>query len=465
MINISDLNPSPDGEITLSLYKNNIFKTPYSYLKTLMSSILVRNISKVYSGDMLTKIIGIGTALFLIRGLSINDYAAYTAFFVILTLIPGFINNGINPALVRFSAEHISSTGKRPYELYFISLIFQIILYSSFCILLIIIADRVALLLFGQKGFGPSLRYGLIAGLGLLVTQACRGIYQAEERFGHYIKTLWLRQILSFVIIFLLFLLKQMNFRSVAKSIIVVELSVGAIISFFIFKDFNLKQFGVIFGKQLNFIKDFIYSTGWLMAYFLTVTIFQRLAIFMLSHLSTETELANYGVASKYYSSISLLLASINAVLLPRLSKVDMQEPTRQRQFVFKWLKTMGWLIIPIAVSDIFGKSLFIWINGIQYERAFYIFVIFSIGIWLNLLFSPPVIILMARKEFKFLLMLALGALTLNFIGNYLLIPHWAGLAAAMMLIISNSLINIIAVIKILFPKEQNLDILQSRKY
>ena len=465
MINISDLNPTPDGEITLNLYKNNIFKSPYSYLKTLMSSILVRNISKVYSGDVLTKIIGAGTALLLIRGLSVNDYAAYIAFFAILSIIPGFVGGGINPALVIFSAEHISNTGKRPYELYIISLIFQIVLYSLFCIVLLIITDSVSLLLFGQKGFSSSLRYGLIAGLGLLITQAGRSIYQAEERFGHYIKTLWLRQILSFVIIFLLFLVKQINFRSVAKSIIAVELSVGVIISFFIFKDFILKQFGVIFSKQLYFIKDFISSTAWLMAYTSTIAIFQWLAIFMVSHFSTKIELANYGVASKYLSLFNLLRGSISVVLLPMFSRVYMQEPARQRQFIFKWFKTMGWLIIPIAVLDIFGKPLFVWINGMQYERAFYIFIIFSIGIWTNLLFCPPVIILVARKEFKFLLMLALGALASNFIGNYLLIPHWAGLAAAMMHIISNSFINVVAVIKILFPKKLNLDILQSRKY
>ena len=437
----------------VTVYKNNILKPPYFYLRTLVSSTLFKNICKVYSGDVFSKIIAVGTALLLIRGLSIHDYAAYTAFFVILTLIPGLIGQGINLALVRFSAERISTTGKRPAELYFISLIFQLILYSLFCIVLLMIPDRVTHLLFGQKAFGSCLRYGLIAGMGLLITQAGRSIYQAEERFGHYIKTLWFRQILTFAIISLLFLIKQLNFPSVAKSIIAVELSVGTIISFFIFKDFSLKQFDIISTKQLYIIKDFISSTGWLIAYNFTLTAFERLDIFMLSHFSTEVELANYGVAFRYYFLALLLLGSIHAVLLPMFSKVDMQDSFRQRQFIFKWIRLVGWVIIPIIIADIFGKPLFVWITGVQYEKAFYVFIVFSVGIWLSLLFSPLVNILVARKEFKFLLMLALGAFAFNFIGNYLLIPRWAGLAAAAVTILSHAIINITAVTKIVFQK------------
>lgn len=426
----------------LSLYKNNLLKTPSFYFRSLTSSSLVRNISKVYSGDVLSKFIAVGTALLLIRGLTVSDYAAYTAFFVILTVIPGLVGSGINLSLVRFSAERISETGKRPWELYLIGLMFQFLLYSLFSIVLLIMVDRVTFLLFGQKDFGSSLRYGLIAGFGFLITQAARSMYQAEERFGHYVKTLWFRQISVFAIISLLFLFNQLNFRSAAKSIILVELSVGAIISFFIFKDFSFKQFDAIISKQFYIIKNFISSTGWLIAYFFILTTFERLDIFMLSHLSTEVELATYGVAFRYYSLGLLLLGSINAVLLPRFSKVDMQDSLKQRQFTLKWIKFVGWVIIPIIIADVFGKSLFVWITGVQYEKAFYIFVVFSIGIWLSLMLSPLVNILMSRKAFKFLFTLSVGALGLNFIGNYLLIPLWSGFGAAIATLVSHFLIN-----------------------
>jgi len=434
-----------------NLFKNGILKMPYSYIETLRSSSLARNISKVYSGDILSKILAVGTLLLIIRGLSIKDYAAYTAFWSILSLVPGLIGGGINMALVRFSAEYFSKTNKRPLGLYLTSFSFQVMLYFLFCIILLSITDKITPLLFGQKAFGPALQYGLIAGLGLLLTQAGRSIYQAEERFGIYIKTLWLRQILAFAVIIFLFLTKLLNFQHVAQSMIFVNLAVGGIVGFHIFKELNLRQLFVSFGEQFGIIKSFLSSTGWLITYFFTLTAFQRLDIFMLSHLSTEGELANYGVAFRYYSLALLLLGSIHAVLLPQFSKVKMQDPGKQRQFTLKWLKMMVWLIIPIAIADALGKPLFIWVNGMQYEKAFYIFVVFSAGIWLSLMLSPLVNVLMSRKAFKFLFLLVVGALILNFTGNYLLIPLWGGLGAAVVTILSHGLINVTSAVRVFF--------------
>ncbi len=418
-----------------------------------MSSILVRNISKVYSGDIISKIIGVGTAILLIRGLDIEDYAAYIAFYGILILIPGLVGNGINMALVRFATESISKTKRRPFELYFISLIFQLVLYILFCFVLFLLSNEVTKLLFGQKPFVLALRYGIIAGLGYLITQAGRVIYQAEERFGYYVKTLWFKQGLTFIFISVLFLLKLLNFYRTAQAMIVIELCVASIITFHIFRGFSFQRSISAFESNLDIIKNFISSTGWLIAYFFMLTSFQRLDIFMLSHFSSAEELANYGVAFKYYSLALLLLGSIHAVLLPMFSKVDMQDPARQRQFVIKWLKTSVWLIIPITIADFLGKSLFIGINGMQYEKAFYIFIAFSIGIWLSLMFSPLVNVLMSRKAFKFLFTLGACALVLNFTGNYFLIPLWGGFGAAVVTICSHGLINGSATVYVMIKK------------
>jgi len=67
------------------------------------------------------------------------------------------------------------------------------------------------------------------------------------------------------------------------------------------------------------------------------------------------------------------------------------------------------------------------------------------------LMFSPLVNVLMSRKAFKFLFTLAVGALILNFSGNYLLIPLWGGFGAAVVTILShNFLIQIFILVKVL---------------
>ncbi len=429
--------------------KKCIAKLHDYYYEFFGSSELRRAITKVYSGDVLSNIISLAAALLIIRKLPINDYAAYTAFYSILTLIPWLVGNGVNLALVRFSAEHISKAGEKPLELYFISFIFQSVLYLICCIAVLLLSDKATNILFGQKAFNSALGYGLIAGMGLLISQAGRGVYNAEERFGSYVKALWLRQFLFFFIITILFLLKQLNFLHTAQAVIVAELSVAVIVTFHIFRGINISEIVAGIKKQFDIVKEFISSTKWLIAFQFVITSFLRIDVFMLSRFSSEAELANYGVAYRYYSVALILLSSIYTVLLPRFSKVDMQDISRQRDFTFKWLKTTVWIIIPILIFDIFGKSLFVWITGQQYEKAFYMFVIFSIGVWLSFVFSPMVFILISRKEFKFLFVLGVSALVLNFTGNYFLIPDWGGFGAALTVIVSYGLINIASTIRV----------------
>lgn len=425
----------------LNSAKNRALK-PFDVV-SLRSSSLVRNISKVYGGDVLSKVLGTGTLLLLIRGLSVDDYAAYTAFWAILSLLPGLVGGGVNKALVRFSGEYLSRNVRRPCELYLMGFLFQVVLYVVTCGFLFSVSDKVSSLLFGNEAFSLVFQYGLIAGLGVLLIEGGRSIYQAEERFGNYIRTLWVRQILSFIVILTLFLVRRLDIGGAVFSVTAVNLVVGTAIGIHIFENSSFKKLRVFLTKEIDIVKDFVRSTGWLSAYFFTLATFQRLDIFMLSHFSTELELANYGVAFRYYSMALLLLGSIHAVLLPRFAKVDMQEPGKQRSFAFGWFMVFRWLIIPIAMVDLFGKSIFVWINGTQYEKAFYIFVVFSVGIWLSLMFSPLVNVLISRKAFKFLFVLAVGALIMNFAGNYLLIPIWGGIGAAVATIVSHGLINI----------------------
>lgn len=431
--------------------KTFLVKLQTYYHEFFRSSDFRKGLTKVYGGDILSTFIGALTVLLIIRGLAVNEYASYTAFYSIATLMPLLVGSGINFALVRFSAEHISNAGGKPIELYFINFILQFVLYLIIGMLMLICSDGVTNILFGHKAFEDALRYGLIAGAGTLISQAGRGVYNAEERFGSYIKALWFRQLLIFSTVFILFLLKQLSFQRTALVIIFAELTIAGIIFYHIFRDVNIYKNIFELKKNSGIIKHFISSAGWLIAYFFIVTASQKFDVFMLSRFSSGEELANYGVAFRYYSLAMIVLSSLNAVMLPMFSKVDMQDLGRQRQFTFKWLKVTVWLVFPLLVFVVFGRTLFLWINGVQYEKAFYIFIILLFGFWLNMMFSPLVHIVMARKAHKFLFFLGVAAFLLNLIGNYNFVPRWGGYGAAFVTIVSYSLINITTLFRVIF--------------
>lgn len=421
------------------------------YHQFFSSSDFRKGLTKVYGGDILSTLIGAATVLLIIRGLTVDEYASYTAFYCIVTLTPLIVGSGINLALVRFSAEYISESGKKPLELYFINFILQFVIYLIVCVAILILSDEVTNILFGQKAYDDALRYGLIAGAGALISQAGRGVYNAEERFGSYIKALWLRQLLIFSAISLLFLLNHLSFEQTALVFIIAELSVAGIIFYHIFRDVHFLKSLIEIKKNSDIIRKFISSTGWLMSFCLVFNSFQRFDVFMLSHFSSEVEIANYGVAFRYYSLAMIVLTSLNAIMLPKFSKVEMKDLVRQKKFTLTWLKTTVWLIIPLVVFVIYGKSLFIWINGAQYDKAFYMFVILLSGFWLNLMFSPLIHVVMARKAYKFLFVLGVAAFLLNLAGNYSLVPRWGGYGAAVVTAVSLNLINLSAFIRVLF--------------
>ena len=56
----------------------------------------------------------------------------------------------------------------------------------------------------------------------------------------------------------------------------------------------------------------------------------------------------------------------------------------------------------PTLVFMLFGKPLFVFLNGEEYEGAFLVLAILAVGLWLSFMFSPLANILIGRKDFKF---------------------------------------------------------------
>lgn len=421
------------------------------FYHSLSSSVMIKNLTKVFINDILVGIVKLLTIIIIIRSLTVSDYAAYIVFATVAFLMPALIGGGLNNALIRYSSEYISLSNKKPFELYIFSFIFQIILYVLTCILFVLLGVNVIIFLFGEGIFKLSFYYGLIAGFGSLLLNSGKAIFQAEENFNAYIKIIWFREIVVLFFILLLYIInKRLDFENIAIIVIVVNIIAGIFVLSHILTGYKISNIFNFLETDLILIKNFIIATNWLTLYFVVLTGMQRLDIFMLLHFSSKNEIANYGVALQYYTIGLLLLGSIHVVLLPKFSKIDMQERYKQKEFVKKWLKITAWLIVPISLGAILIKPLFNIVSGFQYEKAYYMFLIFAIGIWISLMFSPLINILISRKSFRFLFFLSIIALFINFFGNYFMIPIWGGIGAVIAIVFSNAVINIFAYKKIL---------------
>jgi O-antigen/teichoic acid export membrane protein len=399
------------------------------------------NISKVYVGDVISKILAAGTALILIRGMTKSDYALYVPFVSIAALSSSLIGNGINNALVRFSADHLSRTGEKPYTLYLLSLIVELAIFLVLLICVYFFPTQIAQMVLGNPKFSDFLMISLAFGLGSLLFSIGQSILQAEEKFTFYIRTLWIKQGLTFLLVGVLWITQTLLFQYVACFLALLQIIVGISTATYGILGIMKVDWKKRLERERHLAHQFLSASGWLIGYFAALAAFSMMDVMMLSRFASAEALADYGVAFKYYSMALLLLGSINAVLRPKFSHVEMQEKNRQRQFLAEWLRYSVWLGIPVTLFILFGKGLFIFINGVQYEKSFPIIAILSVGVWISLMLSPLNNILMSRKRFRFLFLLGLSAFIVNVLASYVGVRLWGGIGAAIAIVLAHNVV------------------------
>ena len=415
--------------------------SPEQRLKNIwQNSPTFRNILKVSAGDATSKVFSVAIVFLLIRGLSVADYATYTTFSGISFLFSGIVGAGINMALVRYTSDHLSRKREKPLELYFWGICFELILYLLLAGICLLFPNQSTAFLLGRPALTLPLQLGLLAGLGMLIIQFARSLYQAEENFNRYIGTIWLVQIIIFALLCLLWGLRLLSFVPVAIIFAASQLGIGLWLLINYLRSLELFNLKNSFSDQKSELRQFFMGSGWLIGYFLILNLFSRMDVLMLLRFKGAEELAIYGVAFQYYSLALLFLGSIHAVLLPKFSKSETQSVENQKAFLKLWLQSSVWLAIPIILFDLFGNPLFVWINGKEYERSFPIFVVFSFGIWLSMMFSPLVNIIMGKGKFRFLFILSVLALLINFACNIVLIPTMGGIGAALVIVLTQNI-------------------------
>jgi O-antigen/teichoic acid export membrane protein len=402
---------------------------------------MVRNLSKVYLGDVFSSILGVGSALILIRGLTIADYASFVAFGSIAYLSAGLVGTGMNKALVRFSAEYLSRTGRKPHSLYASAPIVEVAIFVVVITVSLSLPTQTTLVLLGDASFARPVQLGLLYGLGLLLMELGRSIYQAEERFTLYVGSLWMKQGLIFAVVVCLWVSQRLSFGAVGSLIAAVSIAVGIGVVLQAVGTKALVSVVRVLRTDKGLTQEFISATAWLMPYYLALAALGQIDVLILSRFASTEQFAVYGVARQYYMMGLLLLGAIHAVLLPKLSRVDMQDPALQRAFVGRWLRCTWWVAAPIVLFDAVAKPLFVWMNGPQYERSFGIFLIFSIGIWLSLMLSPLVNIVISRGDFRFLFLVGALALAFSYAGNYLLVPMFGGVGGAIVTVLTHNVV------------------------
>lgn len=400
-----------------------------------------KDISTVFLMNTIEKLVGIVTTLILIRMLPKHDYALYTFFWSASLFFVGIITSGIDMAYVRFAAEEYSAKKEMPADIFIFSIAFCLFSFLLLSPVTFIFSKQLSALMFKSTLYSMPIIIGYLAAIGLFLIAIGTKYYQVQEKYKVAGILISLQKVVFLLFLFMLIAFGSLNFLRVATAQMIAIMGFSVLLVTIIIKNDLLKKELLL---RFNRFAVFMKASFWLILYFVSFSLFCQLDVFMIARLMSVNDLADYGVAFKYYGLLMVMFPAIKTVLKVRTSKVDMvSSPERQKMFFKKWMKTMPLICLPtIGLVFLFSDYFMNLLNGPRYVASILPFKILAVSAMCSYIFSPNTDIFRAMGKYFLLFCFGFMALVVNIFGNLLLIPVYGIAGAAIATLVAQILIN-----------------------
>lgn len=403
-----------------------------------MKPMMPRDFSTVGWFSMAAKGLQLVVTIMLVRLLSVADYAGYTVFFTVSSTVLGIAGQSVALAYVRYNTERLSA--RKGFHKDWL-IVFAHVL-NILCLIVLLFAAYPLVEIVGVSSLVilSAIVYGFLLG----TVQLNMAFLQSRERYAlsgvlDNAKQVSLLVVLPIAIV---------TFSGTLGSIVAAYCISG--VASVAYSFFILRRW--IVGHEISFHIDagesrtFLSVSVWLILYGVTTQLFNQINVTMLSVFGNQIDVAEYGVASKYYSMILLLLPSIKTVLRVRMSKFEMTHSTdKQREASLHWIRTT---FLPlgagIAACIVGARFAFPILNGAQYNDAIIVFQILCVSAFVAYLLAPSSALIMSLNRYKTQFAISVVALSINLIGNYLLIPRMGASGTAVTTTISQIVLNLL---------------------
>lgn len=371
-----------------------------------------KNLRDLVFGGLLSKVLlGLST-IFLIKTLSKSDYALVNNFLFIQSLVSGLIFSPfLSVSVVQSNLHKVFNTG-RLYGAFNL-------LQTGFVGLVLVVSasmgSNLSTLIFRKPDFYPSFMLGLVASIFLTFQNIILSQHQTSESFRKYNLINILRPVFLIISLSALYFTDFLNFWTASLSFLIsIFLSVAGDVTF-LKSAFNLSGWRM---KWSQFTWFWNLSKVLILFFFVRGSV-DHVATFLVSRYFSLDDFANFSVAFRYYAMVDLIIFSAHIAFLNSFTKKAHQE---SRKSFLLWLKTNLPVVAVGLVLLVFGKEIFVWVNGERYADSYPLFVVYMLGIAVYLCFSPVIYGLAKMNRFSTLLILSLIGLFLQ------ILISWVGL-------------------------------------
>lgn len=235
----------------------------------------------------------------------------------------------------------------------------------------------------------------------------------------------------------LLLLILILSFFSVSSSIFIIIIFYGitSIISLLISKinlSANLPLSTFLSPKEFQ-CKSWLQASIPLMLINGVNLLLNQIDIFMLGYMKQSEDVGIYVIANKISTLIAFLLVANNLVLRPKIAENFASGNIKQmKKIFFRNSLSVFLLSLPIVLSVIMFSREILSLFGEEFIAGSSILSVLCFGQVVNVLAGPVNLTLNMTNHHHFSLVSMIFSLIVNAIANYLLIPSWGGLGAAL---------------------------------
>lgn len=341
---------------------------------------MLSKILTVLSGDSIAKVLNIGISLYLIDAMSVEQYSYFALMFTAI-MMSYQMTCGVFERL--YIADH------RDYVKAF---------YFNFLNIAVpvgLISGSYILYLLGREA-------GVLFGLGyvaFILFQSIRICAQKEENFKLFALLDILKSVSWAIITALLVFLGFSEANHFLMALIVSALLASLPI---VDRDSRLKRSSGELRLITGFEESVIYlrKKAHILTYSILAGCMPYVPIIVAGLICADETIAAYGVAIRYQAIFSLIIYAVNAVLLPKFSKLS-SDPGNVTYITKEFYKKMPLALFFLSVSAVFIVFVMPLLGADKYETAQISFLVLAFSSACSLASTPAAIFLLASKKFR----------------------------------------------------------------
>ncbi|MDP8225802.1 MAG: lipopolysaccharide biosynthesis protein [Candidatus Lernaella stagnicola] len=334
--------------------------------------------------------------------------------------------SGFYQGLIRQLSE-LTGAGEqgRAEGLFWAAFRFQTLVLTALLVGVLVFAQYVALGLYGNPELATAVRFGALAGFLAAWTQLFAIHYQTSLRFNRYALILNLRYAVITVGVVAAGVSPWFNLYVALGLIVVAGLAPAAIAMF------DVRRLGrgierVGLGGRITQI---VTEQVLVIIYFLLIWLGLEIPMMLVSHIEGDLEtVGTFGIAWRIFQISFMVLSAVYHVLIPRLSRD--REFAYQRHVFKRWLT---WTPVPAALfALVFWVTMPLvipWLFAGKYDAAIPLVQIFGVLIGYNFVLNP-LFMLLAQKDFGWLVGCGVWFFLANAVGGYFLISAFGFIGA-----------------------------------